>query len=127
VIAAANGRVITSLIEPVYGNTVEIDHGVDAHGRKLKGIYKHMQFRSVVAGDEIRRGQQIGGVGRSGMLSSGVLHLHFELRRENAEGRFIAIDPSQYWANGVGNITCYKTSKRWPSKPFKLTYPVVCR
>jgi murein DD-endopeptidase MepM/ murein hydrolase activator NlpD len=127
VIAPADGRVITSLIEPIYGNTVEIDHGLDAQGRRLKGIYKHMQFRSVDVGDKVRRGQKLGGVGRTGLLSSGVLHLHFELRRENANGRFIAVDPSQFWAKGVGKITCYRNSKRWPRKPFRLTYPVVCR
>jgi len=127
VIAPANGVVSASYFEPFYGNTVEVDHGRDAAGRQLHTIYKHLADRKVQSGDRLVRGQEIGGLGRTGALSSGILHLHFEVLREDEKGKLTQVDPSLYWADGVGRVTCFAKSKHWPDKPFKTTYPVICK
>lgn len=56
-----------------YGNCVTIDHGGG-----FKTLYCHMAGVAVGRGDEVRQGQNIGGVGDTGSYSQGS-HLHFEL------------------------------------------------
>jgi len=127
VLAAAAGRVVLSLREPMYGNTVIIDHPPGADGTVMRTLYKHLNSRSVRAGDTVARGQPIGGLGRSGLLASGILHLHFELRKRNARGRYDAVDPGGWWTGGRGRVTCFDATLDWPDSPFRITYPVACR
>lgn len=48
----------------------------------VRSCYMHMETVEVEAGDELRRGDVIGSVGRTGMRSSAA-HLHFELHGED--------------------------------------------
>jgi murein DD-endopeptidase MepM/ murein hydrolase activator NlpD len=126
VIAAAAGVVVQSNYHPMYGHTVEIDHGNDPKGRSVHTIYKHLTTRLPKPGDKIARGQKIGGLGRTGVLSSGILHLHFEVRRDEGARLPKAVDPGEFWFNGKGIVTCYNSHRNWPHDPLRFTYPVVC-
>ena len=127
VLAAASGVVTKAFFEPLYGNHVVISHGQDAAGRKLNTSYVHLQAQSVSVGERVSRGQQIGTLGRTGLLAAGILHLHFQFDREDRRGRMIPQDPNQHWVNGSGVITCFDEGRDWPDSPFGLTYPVECR
>lgn len=77
VLASAAGTVITSAYNGSgYGNYVIIDHGGG-----WKTLYAHLASRSVNAGQTVAGGQQIGGVGNTG-LATGV-HLHYEQAYNN--------------------------------------------
>ncbi len=127
VLAPAPGRVIQAGTGPMYGNTLTIDHGKDAQGRRIVTVYKHMDRRIAKKGDVVARGQQIGALGRTGFLSSGLLHLHFEVQRADRRGRLAPVDPGEYWMGGRGRATCFQPNRRYPDRPFRITYPVACK
>jgi murein DD-endopeptidase MepM/ murein hydrolase activator NlpD len=134
VLAAAPGVVTISLYEPMYGNRVVIEHGKDSAGRRVQTLYFHLEGRMVEVGDTVARGQQIGTLGASGLLSS-YPHLHFEYHRETAPGArrrggtnywqgMAQEDPHHNWAAGPGRITCYTGQ---PAQRDRITYPGACR
>lgn len=83
-----------------YGNFVVIDHG-EENGEKRYTIYAHMSNTSVLVGDEVSAGQQIGTSGNSG--SSTGPHLHFEIRIGGTEWKnSIKQDPYPTLAEIVG-------------------------
>ncbi len=127
VIAAAPGEIITSFYEPLYGNHVVIAHGRDETGRRVKTWYKHLDARLVKKGDHVARGQQIGTLGKTGILATGILHLHFEVHREVEPNYLDEVNPHLFWVGGVGKVTCFRKNKWVPSKPFRIIYPVVCK
>ncbi len=128
VIAPAAGTVIDSFFEPFYGNRVILSHGMNADGVYIRSKFFHLQKRLVQVGDKVRRGQQIGNLGRTGLLSGGFPHLHFELRTALTpeQNRTDSIYPHQYWLAGAGNITCFDIRKTYPDMPIRITYPVPC-
>ncbi|MBV7409699.1 M23 family metallopeptidase [Maritimibacter sp. DP1N21-5] len=134
VLAAADGRVTASFNEPIYGNRIYVEHAPDATGRRVVTAYYHLDRRLVETGATVRRGQKIGTLGESGMLSS-YPHLHFEVLRETAPGARTASglnwwqgmaqeDPNTLWADGIGRVTCFRTATRYD--PARITYPVAC-
>lgn len=127
VIAPADGRVIRVFTEPMYGKNIVVDHGVDAAGRRVHTSYMHLYTQDVSIGETVTRGQQIGTLGRSGVLSGGVLHLHFSVLVENRRGRIENVDPNEFWVDGPGRVTCYDPAREWPDAQFLTTYPVVCK
>ena len=60
------------------GLYVCIDHGESVKGEKLVSCYMHLEAATVVQGRELKRGEQVGRVGTSGIKQSKP-HLHFEL------------------------------------------------
>ncbi len=126
VLAPAPGRVVKSGLHALYGNTLELDHGVDTDGRRIHTIYKHLDSKIVTVGDVVARGQQLGGLGRTGVLSSGLLHLHFEVWQEDKRGNLRAVDPGLYWTGGRGRVECFDNEKTWASAPIRMTLPVIC-
>jgi murein DD-endopeptidase MepM/ murein hydrolase activator NlpD len=82
--AAADGVVVRAGWWAGYGKVVVVDHG-----NGLETRYGHMSRFYVKAGDTIRQGQVIGGMGSTGR-STGT-HLHFEVR---LDGR--ALDPQPF-------------------------------
>ena len=71
--ATADGIVIFSEFESGYGRLVVVDHGAGFHT-----YYAHLSKFSVRAGQEIRRGDEVGLVGASGKVTAP--HLHYEVR-----------------------------------------------
>jgi murein DD-endopeptidase MepM/ murein hydrolase activator NlpD len=92
--AAKDGKVTIAKYHVSYGNYVLIDH-LDG----TSTLYAHMDPGSfkVKAGDIVKRGQQIGGVGTTG-VSTGY-HLHFEVR---VNGN--TVDPLKY-VKAPGTLT----------------------
>lgn len=82
--AAADGVVVRAGWWAGYGKVVVIDHGNGIETR-----YGHMSRFHVKAGDRIRQGQVVGGMGSTGR-STGT-HLHFEIR---LDGR--PLDPQPF-------------------------------
>ncbi len=135
VLAAAAGRVYLSYHEPMYGNRIIIDHGNGPDGRVSFTVYKHLDARQVEAGAPVARGQQIGTLGETGLLSS-YPHLHFEVMREKAPGRRFAKgsnwwqgmmqeDPNLFWAAGPGRPSCAPGAKGGLGL-LPIIYPVAC-
>lgn len=124
VLAAAPGVVIGSYFELLFGSQIEIAHGVDEKGLPVKTRYLHLRKRLVKKGDVVVRGQQIGELGRSGLLAGGILHLHYEVRV--GFGQNNSINPHMFWADGIGVVTCFDKNKHWYDLPFNTTYPVPC-
>lgn len=63
------------------GLYVCVDHGVSSEGQSLVSCYMHLDAATVVQSREVKRGDQIGRVGASGIKESRP-HLHFELHSQ---------------------------------------------
>ncbi len=71
-----------------YGNHVIIDHG-----NGLKTLYAHLTYSTVQAGEEVKQGQVIGKMGRSGRVHGATgIHLHFEVHKDG-----VKVLPSKYY------------------------------
>ncbi len=70
--ATADGVVVFSSMERGYGRLVVIDHGGG-----MQTYYAHLSRFKVYAGQEVRRGDEIGLVGTSGRTTAP--HLHYEV------------------------------------------------
>lgn len=128
VLTVASGTVVLSDFEPMFGNRVEIIHGENINGEWVKSRYLHLQKRLVNPGDKVMRGQAIGSLGRSGLLSGGILHLHYELRiaTEYDQPIFLPVHPHAYWLEGPGVISCYEPGRQYPVRPLRTTFPLHC-
>lgn len=124
IIAAAPGTVTRSDYEPAYGNVIHISHGFDQDGLAVRTVYKHLDSRVVEVGDTVARGQQIGTMGESGLLSA-LVHLHFEVNRKLRHG-WRPNDPHQDWVDGRGRVTCFVPGNTYPNDRFAITYPLPC-
>ena len=126
ILAPAPGRVHASFVEPFYGAQLILEHGPDASGRRWRTRYWHLNTREVKVGQIVARGETIAGLGRTGVLAGGILHLHFEVLREEKPGTFKPLDPQLLWIDGVGRVTCFEPGKTYADRPFRITYPVQC-
>jgi murein DD-endopeptidase MepM/ murein hydrolase activator NlpD len=88
VYAAGSGRVIFAGQRGGYGNTIEIDHGVD-----VRTLYGHLSEINplVLTGSQVEGGRAIGRMGRSGNASG--VHLHYEVTVGG-----VKVDPLTYGA-----------------------------
>ena len=90
--SAAAGTVVTAEEQGGYGLTVVVRHDDGYESR-----YAHLSALTVSAGDEVRRGQQVGRVGSTGR-STGP-HLHFEVTQAGRR-----VDPERFVRNLTSDI-----------------------
>ena len=87
VLAPADGKVAFVGFNADYGLTIRIEHGFG-----VETVYCHLASASTRSGQDVRRGDRIGGVGSSGRSTGS--HLHYEV---SVEGR--PINPVTYILN----------------------------
>ncbi len=80
VFSAWDGEVILAGWVEGYGKTVIVSHG------RYRTLYAHLMAFAVKPGQEVRRGEQIGKAGSTGMSTGN--HLHFEIRSGIGETNF---------------------------------------
>ncbi len=83
-VATGDGRVVVAGWRSGLGLTIEIDHGFG-----LTSLYAHASRLLVARGDRVRRAQQIGEIGCTGVCTGP--HVHYEVA---VNGR--AVDPLDY-------------------------------
>ena len=127
VLASAPGMVLRTCKDLFYGKRITLYHGRDPSGRYFRSRYLHLEEILVKEGDTIVRGQQIGTLGRTGLLA-GFPHLHYEIRVSDSmePAAFHSVNPHTFWSKGVGRVTCFDKDLPWPDRPFQTTYPVPC-
>jgi len=93
--AANSGRVIFTQQIGIFGNTVVIDHGFG-----LCSLYAHLSQISVNKGDMVKKGDDIGLTGLTGL--AGGDHLHFSMIVHN-----VFVNPVEWWDDSwiKNNIT----------------------
>jgi hypothetical protein len=85
-VAAGNdGKVVFADFLGIYGNAIVIDHGMG-----VQSLYGHLSSMEVKPGDVVKRGQQIGRSGMTGL--AGGDHLHFSIQ---VQGH--AVNPVEWW------------------------------
>lgn len=85
VVAANDGVVVHAAYFGIYGNAVILDHGCG-----LQSLYAHLSSMDVKPGDNVKRGQEIGRSGQTGL--AGGDHLHFTMLLEG-----IPVNPVEWW------------------------------
>jgi murein DD-endopeptidase MepM/ murein hydrolase activator NlpD len=83
--AANDGRVVWASDLGIYGNCVVLDHGY-----ALQSIYGHMREIHVKAGDMVKKGQNMGIAGETGL--AGGVHVHFGMQIDGVQ-----INPREWW------------------------------
>lgn len=85
VLAANDGVVVMAQFFGIFGNAVVIDHGAG-----VQTLYGHMSQLEVKAGDQVKRGQEIGRSGATGL--AGGDHLHFTVLLDG-----VPVNPTEWW------------------------------
>lgn len=86
VFAGPDTEAVYSPWKNFYGNVIVIRHADD-----LFTLYAHLSVMDVQAGQQVKVGEKIGEVGKTGGAIGS--HLHFEVRRGDAEDYFSALNP----------------------------------
>ena len=120
VIAAASGKVTAKGIQggTGYGNRIIISHEVN--GAKYSTLYAHLFECEVEVGDNVTQGQQIALSGFTGEViprSEAGAHLHFEVRRENSDGRFTHLEPYEFIGREFNNLAAESGGRKWKKRP----------
>ena len=85
VVAANDGKVVWAALLGIYGNCIVVDHGYG-----LQSIYGHLSSIAVKEGDMVKRGQEMGKSGSTGL--AGGDHLHYSMQVEGVE-----VNPVEWW------------------------------
>jgi murein DD-endopeptidase MepM/ murein hydrolase activator NlpD len=83
--SANSGKVVFSGFFGIYGNCVIIDHGLG-----LQSLYGHLTSLSVKEGQEVKKGDELGLTGTTGM--AGGDHLHFGILVSG-----LPVEPVEWW------------------------------
>ena len=83
--SANDGRVVLARYFGVFGNCVVVDHGYG-----LQSLYAHLSTMSVKSGDQVKRGQELGRTGATGL--AGGDHLHFTMVLHG-----LPVTPVEWW------------------------------
>lgn len=97
--AITNGTVTsvhTHTTKPTYGNHIHIQH--DGPWGTVYSHYAHCQSVSVLVGDSVREGQEVGRLGKSGTDAA---HLHFAIKNQptGIDGIAKTLDDLKKWEN----------------------------
>ena len=91
VFAVLDGMVTESKFVNGRGYTIKVDHGV-IEGKRTMTLYQHLhKDNRATAGKKVKAGDVIAQMGRTGMGSDMMVHLHFEL---HFDGK--TVDPAPY-------------------------------
>jgi hypothetical protein len=85
VLASNDGKVVWAAMLGIYGNCIVVDHGYS-----LQSIYGHLSSIGVKEGDMVKRGQEMGKSGSTGL--AGGDHLHYSMQVEGVE-----VNPVEWW------------------------------
>jgi murein DD-endopeptidase MepM/ murein hydrolase activator NlpD len=85
VTAANAGKVVWADDLGIYGNCIVLDHGYG-----VQSIYGHLSRIDVKAGDMVKRGQELGRSGSTGL--AGGDHLHFSMQVDGVQ-----VTPVEWW------------------------------
>jgi murein DD-endopeptidase MepM/ murein hydrolase activator NlpD len=85
VVAANDGKVVWAALLGIYGSCIVVDHGYG-----LQSIYGHLSSIAVKEGDMVKRGQEMGKSGSTGL--AGGDHLHYSMQVEGVE-----VNPVEWW------------------------------
>jgi murein DD-endopeptidase MepM/ murein hydrolase activator NlpD len=85
VLSSNDGRVVWAAPLGIYGNCIVVDHGYG-----LQSIYGHLSSLAVKEGDMVKRGQEMGKSGSTGL--AGGDHLHYSMQVEGVE-----VNPVEWW------------------------------
>ncbi|HYL36304.1 MAG TPA: M23 family metallopeptidase [Bryobacteraceae bacterium] len=85
VVAANDGKVVWAAPLGIYGNCIVVDHGYG-----LQSIYGHLSELGVKEGDAVKRGQEMGKSGSTGL--AGGDHLHFSMQVDGVQ-----VNPVEWW------------------------------
>jgi len=85
VLASNDGKVVWAALLGIYGNCIVVDHGYG-----LQSIYGHLSSIAVKEGDMVKRGQEMGKSGSTGL--AGGDHLHYSMQVEGVE-----VNPVEWW------------------------------
>lgn len=96
--ASADGIVKSAAMESGYGREVILDHG-----HNVETCYAHMSGFTVIAGQNVVRGQVIGYVGVSGRTTGA--HLHYEVRIHNTP-----VNPHKYMRDTLAGMPSVPTT-----------------
>jgi murein DD-endopeptidase MepM/ murein hydrolase activator NlpD len=85
VVASNDGKVVWAALLGIYGNCIVVDHGYG-----LQSIYGHLSSIAVKEGDMVKRGEEMGKSGSTGL--AGGDHLHYSMQVEGVE-----VNPVEWW------------------------------
>ena len=85
VVASNDGKVVWAAPLGIYGNCIVVDHGYG-----LQSIYGHLSSIAVKEGDMVKRGEEMGKSGSTGL--AGGDHLHYSMQVEGVE-----VNPVEWW------------------------------
>jgi murein DD-endopeptidase MepM/ murein hydrolase activator NlpD len=83
--AANDGVIVFAGFLGIFGNAVVIDHGCG-----LQSLYGHMSSIAIKEGDQVKREQEIGRSGQTGLAAGD--HLHFTMLLDG-----IPVNPVEWW------------------------------
>src|SRR2546426_3093673 len=145
IVAAADGGVVFVHYGERAGYHVRIHHGLDIDRPDIYTEYFYVYEHVVKEGDQIKRGQTIGSIGRRGARGGlrRVLNQHYHyLVVYGAErpGNYSPLDPHNYWFGidqykvelekglniGPFLIPCFDPNRNYQREPVRFTYPVRC-
>lgn len=89
IFAANSGKVIVSKDMQVHGKTIVIDHG-----QGILSTYNHLAQRFVKPGQYVKKGEAIGRIGLTGLITGA--HLHFGLSVNN-----VRVDPMEWFEREI--------------------------
>ncbi len=85
VLSSNDGKVVWADRLGIYGNCIVVDHGYG-----LQSIYGHLSQIAVKVGDMVKRGQEMGRSGETGL--AGGDHLHFSMQVDGVQ-----VNPVEWW------------------------------